>query len=100
MTIVESARVRRDGISFTITLHVDEESTPFDADCYAPDDIDGWRRDHWSYVGVEVKTTMSSAAVWGVEYGHLCGRYIGLEQIVDSYARDLLAEAYAQEVTA
>lgn len=94
MEVIEWRHVRHEGVSFTVTLYVDLDSTPFDADCYSAADIQAWRNDLWSYVGVILTTTMSQASVWGVEYGQLADTSIGIDDIIESHARDLLAEAY------
>lgn len=92
--VIEWRDVRLDGVSFTVTLYADCDSTPHDADCYSAEDIKGWRDDRWSYVGVVLTTAMSESSVWGVEYGYLSGTWIGMDEIIESHARDLLAEAY------
>lgn len=99
-SVIESREVRRNGITFTVTLHEDVDASPLDYmnegedGCYSTEDIAAWRNDEWRYVGVVVKTTTSEASVWGVEYGRLGDTYITLDKIIESHVDDLLAEAY------
>lgn len=60
----------------TVRLYVyhDGDSTPDDADCYSPEDVQAWRDDAWHYVGTSAVVTLADgttgeAAVWGMETG-------------------------------
>lgn len=99
-SMIKTRQARLEGISFKITLHQDDDSLPTDFECYEPADLADWRDGRWTYVGVTVETTFGYASIWGVEYGRLAGKWIGMDSIIADHGRDLLAEAYDGEVTA
>lgn len=67
-----------DGLTVRAHAVRDDESTPFDADCYTPEDIDAWRRDVWEFVGVIVEVIDSRGMVWGMDslWGLESGTYL------------------------
>src|SRR5216683_3981349 len=68
-----------DGLSYRIEVEPDYASTPYDADCYTPKQIEAWKRDDWQYVGVTVTPYLDGLgmdlpgenSLWGLEWGSL-----------------------------
>ena len=55
------------------TIHHDDETDTYDADCYSKDDIDRWNRDEWSFCGLilsvwldDTQITASAVSLWGI----------------------------------
>lgn len=97
MDVIEERFISSAKGDWCIRLVPDHDSRPFDADCYSPEDIEAWRRDEWSYVGVIVtdSATGADASVWGVEYGFLAEVMVGMDRIIEGHFDDLLAEVQA-----
>lgn len=62
----------------TVTVRPDDDASPYDADCYSPDDIAAWRSDAWRYVSVEAYVSLPDgradyATLGGVEVGEHWG---------------------------
>jgi hypothetical protein len=61
-------------LKITVSTERDNDATPFDADCYTPEDIQAWRNDEWHYVGVVVDVlfrgvVIGNASLWGIGTG-------------------------------
>jgi hypothetical protein len=74
-----------DGFNLTATLEFDQDSTPFDSDCYSPLKIKQWQNDEWLYVGVVISVSKNgieihdnAASLWGVDcnYNRRSNRYL------------------------
>lgn len=68
-------------LSVTARMERDDDSKPFEADCYTEDDILTWLSEDWSYVGIIVAVTFNGAKVseeslWGIEHGHMSGQFV------------------------
>lgn len=61
------------GHRYTVIVVPDDDATPYDADCYSPDDVDAWRKGLWRYVGVLLRDGGGQQvdSLWGVEYGEI-----------------------------
>lgn len=94
MDIIEERYISNAQGDWRIRLVPDPEARPFDADCYSAEDIEAWRKDEWSYVGVIVtdNKTGADASLWAVEYGLMPETTIGMDQIIENYFDDLRAE--------
>lgn len=56
------------GWSITVHTEFDPDSTPYDADCYSPEDIAAWRNDEWHYADYVV----TIVGPGGIELGTSC----------------------------
>ena len=63
-----------DGTTFTAYTEHDPDTAPDDFECYSPEEIDAWKRDDWSFVGVIIYATRGGvllgdnlASLWGIE---------------------------------
>lgn len=68
-------------LSVIARMERDDDSEPFDAECYTEDDILAWQSDDWSYVGIIVAVTFNGAKIseeslWGIEHGHMPSGYV------------------------
>lgn len=52
--LIEEVTVTYKGKRYLIEIVPDTDSTPFDAECYSEEDIEGWRNDQWWYVSIIV----------------------------------------------
>lgn len=52
--ILDYVDVAHDGKRYRVEAVVEDESTPYDADCYSPEDIESWKDGNWDYVTVIV----------------------------------------------
>jgi hypothetical protein len=61
------------GLVYHVQIVSDVDSTPHDADCYSPEDIERWEECRWEYVGivVNVENVPAEVSVWGFEWGFL-----------------------------
>ena len=98
MDTIEERYISNAQGDWRIRLVPDSDAKPFDADCYSAEDIEAWRKDEWSYVGVIVtdSKTGADAFLWAVEYGLMPEATIGINQIIEEYFDDLRAEVLAQ----
>lgn len=98
---IETHTIERDGFTIRIDVRPDEDSTPFDSECYTPAQIAAWRRDKWFYVGYVYTATLEgvelgTASIWGTEWDILAGE--GKWSSIDAwiaenyYHPDLMAE--------
>jgi len=70
-----------DGYDLRAEMYDDEDSSPFEADCYSPEDISQWRNDDWKYVVIVVTASrqgidLGSDSICSMECGRSGDRYI------------------------
>ena len=76
MTAIDSKQLPDWGpFQVKATLYPDWDSSTDDADCYTPKQVEAWRNDEWSFVGLEVTVSFNgreigSNSLWGIEHGH------------------------------
>jgi len=67
-----------DGTDYTATIRYDSHTTPYDFECYTPEQIKACKRGDWCFVGIEVTAERngvnlcvfsdgSFASLWGIE---------------------------------
>lgn len=63
-----------DGLTFVVRLHLDDDCSPLDFECYSPDDIEQWNNGSWFFGGLSVSVYMDEyiiaeniAGLWGLE---------------------------------
>lgn len=87
------------GASARVYLYDDDAARdPADEECYGPADVEAWRADRWSFVGVAAVVTLSNgntgeAALWGIEEGDYWPGNV--EDQVWHAVPDIIAEALA-----
>jgi hypothetical protein len=109
---IETRRIGTvDGFDIDAVLTFDEDTRPFDFDCYDEETIAAWRADEWHYVGTIVTASragieLGSASLWSSEYGSLPGVHGWVspldgdgDEFVNGYGPDLIAEAIAEAQT-
>lgn len=84
----------------------DPDTMPSDSECYSPEDIEAWKQDWWSFVGVVVNVRLTSghggvlgsAAIWGLEDGNWAdGRTMDpLKDNANGYLPQLIEEAHGE----
>lgn len=71
----DSIDIESGGRRYRVSFAEDRDTTPYDADCYSPEDIESWKDNHWHYAGVTV-TPLDvpesvrfelSDSLWGVD---------------------------------
>lgn len=94
--VLSTFKVTRDGIGYRVTLFLDTDANPNDADCYTSEDVKAWRNDEWCYVTVKVAALIPGYDVsetddylGSVEYAPL--GYAGFSGVTldDDYMRDV-----------
>lgn len=111
----ETTTIERDGIKYHVALYADYDSTPTDADCYSPSDVEAYNRGDWQYVGVVLTPDLPGIAgadlhdsLWAVEYGDMPAEtepfqggqheawHVGMDEIVNTHpVPDMIAEVRA-----
>jgi hypothetical protein len=98
------------GVNYIVRIVPDYDAEPTDFDFYTQREIDAWRNDKWSYVGVLVSPDIPGldqewfdASLWGIEYGDLPlfdvnGEATGKVLDATAYIRDDVVPQLAEEV--
>jgi hypothetical protein len=99
MDVIEERYISNAQGNWRIRLEPDWDTKPTEFDCYSEADIIAWKRDEWRYVVAIVndEDTGVRSVLGGVEYGQLTDiRYLGMDQIIETYFDDLRAEVVDQ----
>jgi|SRR3990172_665778 len=72
-TLIESRDVVIDGVDCVVSIDVDTDVRPDEFDCYTTEQIEAWKMNDWTFVGVTVKCDQGSANLWGIEFGLMPG---------------------------
>lgn len=91
-----------EGWEVALIIRPDEESTPYDADCYSPDQIEAWKSDQWEYVLLTVVVRdyfggeRGYDSLGAVEHGDL-GEGVGFVNAADSGYIDEMIDSACQD---
>ncbi len=92
--------------TWTIVLHIDEDSTPHDADCYTQAQKDSWDAGQWCYYGVGAVCTLTTETgaratfegpiLWGIDYDCPDDEGNFRPDPDDTYIREVAGEMWAE----
>lgn len=85
--VIDARSIVVEGVECILTIVADDDERPWFADCYTPEDVKGWHRGDWRYVGVILGIAhdedIPNASLWAVEYGTLAGQHITVDDIIN-----------------
>jgi len=61
----DSVSYEIDGLTFIVRLHMDDDCSPGDYDCYSPDDINRWNNGDWFFGGLSVSVYLDDHLIAG-----------------------------------
>ena len=87
-------------------IFYDEDTTPFDFECYSDEEIKNWENDLWFYVGLRAKAIITlksdtgfiltseigSNGLYGIDFDHSDNAYKYLLEVYDEELNNILLE--------
>ncbi len=84
-------------VTITVAVEEDTDSTPFEFECYSPEDIAAWRNDRWLYVGLVASVELDGVVIgedslWSIEDGTMSEQEVNALDLTGSCG-DVIKEA-------